>query len=113
MAVSEEAQATEAITVPGPAPAPPEPEPTVATAAQVTATNAPSPTLAPEEKAQSNFRLSGIIYTVARPAAILNGQTVYVGDWVNGATVVDIDRTQVTLQINGRRKTCVFRQGTD
>jgi putative nucleotidyltransferase with HDIG domain len=113
MAVSEEAPATEAITAPDTVPTPPEPEPTVATAVQVTATNPPPPTLTPEEKDQPDFRLSGIIYTVARPAAILNRQTVYVGDWVNGATVVGIDRTQVTLQINGRRKICALRQGTD
>jgi hypothetical protein len=75
----------------------------VATAAQLTATNAPPPTLATEEKAWPDFRLNGIIFTVARPAAIVNGQTVYVGDRVSGATVAAIDRTYVTLQINGRR----------
>ena len=67
MAVSEEAPATDAATAPDPAPALPEPEPTVATAPQVTATNAPPPTPAPQEKARPEFRLSGIIYTVARP----------------------------------------------
>ena len=106
MAVSEEAPETYAATVPNPAPAVPKSEPTVATALQVVATNAPPPTLAPQEKAWPNFRLNGIIYTVARPVAIVNGQTVSVGDKVSGATVVGIDRTQVTLQLNGQRKTC-------
>ena len=77
-------------------------------APQVTATNAPQPTPAPQEKAQPEFRLSAIIYTVARPSAIVNRETVHVGDHVSGATVVAIDRTQVTLQINGQRKTCVL-----
>jgi hypothetical protein len=93
------------------APALPEPGPTVAAAPQAAAKAAPAP--APDAKKQPDFRLSGIIYTVARPAAIVNGQTVFVGDWVNGATVVSIDRTQVTLQINGQHKTCVFRKGKD
>jgi sRNA-binding carbon storage regulator CsrA len=53
--------------------------------------------------------LNGIIYTVARPVAIVNGQTVYVGDHVSGATVTAIDQNQVTLQIDGKRKTCVLR----
>jgi hypothetical protein len=109
MAVSEEAPATDAAIAPDPAPTLPAPEPIVATAPQVAATNAPPPTPAPQEKAQPEFRVNGIIYTVARPAAIVNGQTVYVGDWVSGATVVGIDRTQVTLQINGQRKACVLQ----
>jgi HD-like signal output (HDOD) protein/ActR/RegA family two-component response regulator len=105
MDVSEAAPATEAAAEPSPAPALPEPEPTVATAAQVAATNAPPPVdppaPAPVEKKLPNFRLNGIIYTVGRPAAIVNGQTVYVGDWVNGATVVGIEQSHVTLQVKG------------
>jgi putative nucleotidyltransferase with HDIG domain len=109
MAVSDEAPAADAASAPNPAPTVPKSEPTVATAPQVTAANAPPPTLAPEAKAQPEFRLNGIIYTVARPVAIVNGQTVCVGDKVSGATVVGIDQTHVTLQINGQRKTCVLR----
>jgi type II secretory pathway component PulC len=86
----------------------PQPEPTVAPVAQVTATNASPPTLVPREKAHGNFRLNGIIYTVARPVAIVNGQTVCVGDQVGGATIVGIDQTQVTLQTKGLRITLVL-----
>jgi putative nucleotidyltransferase with HDIG domain len=103
--VSEEAPATDAATLLNPAPSLPEPEPMVAIAPQVTAANAPPP----EEKAQLEFRLTGIIYMLARPAAIVNRETVFVGDQVSGATVVAIGRTQVTLEINGQRKTCVLR----
>jgi hypothetical protein len=117
MAVSEEAPEMDAAADPDPAPALPEPEPSVAAAPQVAATSAPAPTVAPtpapEAKKQPEFRLNGIFYTVARPAAIVNGQRVCVGDWVSGATVVGIDRSQVTLQMNGQRQTCVFRKGTD
>jgi HD-like signal output (HDOD) protein len=109
MAVSEDAPATDATTAPDPAPAAVEPEPTVATAPQVTATNAPPAAPAPQEKAWPELRLSGIIYTVARPCAIVNRDTVYVGDRVSGATVVGINRTQVTLEFNGQRKTCVLQ----
>ncbi len=105
MVVSEEAPSMEAITIPESAPSPPEPEPTVAPAPQVTATNPPLPALAPEEKPLPVLRLSGIIYTADRPVAIVNGQTVCVGSRVSGATVIGIDRTQVTLQINGQRTT--------
>jgi HD-like signal output (HDOD) protein len=108
MAVSEEAPATDFATFLNPAPSLPMSEPTVATGPQVTATDAPPPTLVPQEKARPNFRLNGIIYAVARPVAIVNGQTVFVGDQVSGATVVGIERTQVTLQINGQRKTFVL-----
>ena len=70
--------------------------------------DSPSPTPAPREKGQPEFRLSGIIYTVGRPSAIVNRETVYVGDQVSGATVVGIDQTHVTLLINGQRKTFVL-----
>jgi hypothetical protein len=39
----------------------------------------------------------------------VNGQTVSIGDQVDGATVVGIERTTVTLEINGQRKTCQLR----
>jgi hypothetical protein len=65
--------------------------------------------LPPKESPPPDFRLSGIIYTVTRPSAILNGETVYVGDRLNGATVISIRQTDVTLQINGLRKTYTMR----
>ena len=67
-------------------------------------TNAPPPSVQ-REKQPPDFRVNGIIYTRVRPSAIVNGQTVNVGDRVNGATVVGIERTNVTLQLNGQRKT--------
>ena len=68
-------------------------------------TTVPSHSVAPKPE----FRLSGIFYSSAQPAAIVNGQTVNVGDEVDGATVVSIERTIVTLQINGQRKTYRLR----
>ena len=41
---------------------------------------------------------------VNRPAAIVNGRTVHIGDRVNGATVVRISEAEVTLLLNGVRK---------
>jgi HD-like signal output (HDOD) protein/ActR/RegA family two-component response regulator len=112
IAVSEEAPGTNAVLAPNPATTLAGSQPTVGTAPQhVTATNAPPATPATEEKARPDFRLNGIIYTVARPVAIVNGQTVCVGDSVSGATIAAIDRNFVTLQINGR-KTYVFLQET-
>ncbi len=65
----------------------------------------PASGLTQEKKPLSEFHLNGIIYTSTRPSAIVNGQTVQVGHEVNGATVVGITQTTVTLQINGQRKT--------
>jgi MSHA biogenesis protein MshK len=63
----------------------------------------------PQPKPQPKFRLSAIIYTAVRPSAIVNGQTVNLGDYVDGATVVGITPTTVTLELNGHRKTYVLR----
>jgi hypothetical protein len=108
-AVSEAAPVTSASSVPKPAISQPAPEPTSAIASQTTVTNVPPVSLPPKESAPPDFRLNGIIYTVARPAAILNGETVHVGDQVNGATVISIGQIDVTLQINGLRKTYSLR----
>jgi HD-like signal output (HDOD) protein/CheY-like chemotaxis protein len=108
-AVSQAAPGTNTSPVPEPAISQPAPEPTPAIASQATVTNVPPPSLPPKESAPPAFRLNGIIYTVARPSAILNGQTVHVGDEVSGATVVSIRQTDVTLQINGLRKTYILR----
>ena len=40
---------------------------------------------------------------------MVNGQTVNVGDEVDGATVVGIGQSSVTLQIKGQRKTYELR----
>jgi HD-like signal output (HDOD) protein/CheY-like chemotaxis protein len=83
-------------------------EPTAAVPSPVV-TNVPPPSPPPQEQALPEFRVNGIIYTSVRPSAILNGRTVSIGDQVNGATVVRIGRSDVTLQINGQRKTFELR----
>jgi hypothetical protein len=61
------------------------------------------------ETAGPEFRLNGIIYNEARPIAIVNGLTVRVGDEVNGATVISIERDRVTLSSNAQSKTLYSR----
>ena len=72
------------------------------------ATNDPLPSVAAEPK-PPGFRLNGIIYGTARPSAMVNGKTVYLGDQVNGATVVAIGQNTVTLLVDGQRKTYTLR----
>jgi HD-like signal output (HDOD) protein/CheY-like chemotaxis protein len=67
------------------------------------------PVMPPSAPPAPEFRLSGIFYTPPRPSAILNGETVFVGDQVNGARVLTIGQTAVTLQVDGQRKTLTLR----
>jgi HD-like signal output (HDOD) protein len=62
----------------------------------------PHPPTVPAQNESQEFRLSGMIYSVSSPMAIVNGVTVHVGDKVNGATVAGIGPKGVTLQIAGR-----------
>lgn len=50
----------------------------------------------------SALRLDGILYQRLRPAAIINGQTVFVGDEVAGARVVAIEPGRVRLLRHGK-----------
>jgi hypothetical protein len=101
--VSEEPQATNDSYVPMPELFQSAPEPTPSIASEPAVINVRPASVPPKEKSLPDFRLNGIIYTIARPSAIVNGQTVYVGDEVTGATVVSIGQTEVALRINGQR----------
>jgi hypothetical protein len=43
-------------------------------------------------------RLQGILLATTRPCAIVNGKTVFVGDWVDGLRIIAISKSAVTLQ---------------
>jgi hypothetical protein len=43
-------------------------------------------------------RLQGILLAAARPCAIVDGKTVFIGDQVNGLRVAAISKNSVTLQ---------------
>lgn len=83
----------------------PQPQPEAATSPA----SQPTESLPLKEAAAPEFRLNGIIYTVGRPSAIVNGKTVFVGEHINGATVISISQTAVTLQIDGERRTYDLR----
>ncbi len=43
------------------------------------------------------LKLQGILYSATRPAAILNGRTVFVGDVISGITITAIDQDSITI----------------
>lgn len=47
--------------------------------------------------------LSGIVYNDTHPLAVINQSSVSVGDMIDGARVVKIERTKVTLEKSGSR----------
>ncbi|MFC1514642.1 hypothetical protein ACFL5X_01945 [Candidatus Omnitrophota bacterium] len=51
---------------------------------------------------QSQFKLSGIIYSPEKPMAIINSKTVSIGEIVNQATVAKIDADSVELSLNNK-----------
>lgn len=49
----------------------------------------------------TTWDLTGIVYAPGHPLAVINKTTVGVGDMVDNAKVVEIDRKQVTLDYRG------------
>jgi HD-like signal output (HDOD) protein len=96
-AMMEEAPAVNDSPLPGPA--------IVSKAIEAIATSVPPASLPLAPAPKPLFRINGIFYTAANPSAIVNGETVHAGEQVNGATVIRISRDEVTLEINGERKT--------
>ncbi len=61
---------------------------------------------------QLSFVLSGIMFSAQNPVAYLNGRAVTVGQKVNSATVVSIERRAVILELGGRRFTISLSKDT-
>jgi len=83
------AQPVKPVTIPAPIPAPAAPPPTP------TPAPATSPAPPPEPK------LQGIVYATRRPWAIVDGQTVHVGDRLGEYRVKEISPQSVTLEKAG------------
>lgn len=70
------------------------PSNTVPAAPASVAAAAPAP-------AAITYRLGGIFYRVAKPSAVVNNRTVFIGDRVGNARVKSITRDAVTLEFPG------------
>ena len=64
---------------------------------------------APVPSNAETFRLQGIFYRPSRPSAVVNSQTVYVGDTVGSGKVKAITRENVTLIVDGESKVLTLR----
>jgi hypothetical protein len=60
-------------------------------------TTVTEPEPAPEPIGPPDFRLQSIIFRVQKPAALINGEMLHVGDFVGEARVNDIQRDAVTI----------------
>lgn len=66
-----------------------------------------NPPVAPTNPPPAQFpplRLQGIYYRPDRPSALINRRTLFVGDIIEGATVVAITPNSVTVEISGARQ---------
>lgn len=103
---------------PAPAPAPvlaaPEPikpavvqpESNPVAAAVPTTSPAPDPTPEPPKApAFPELKLQGVFMAANKPAAIINGKMVHVNELILGARVIDIGRSNVTVEFKEQRKT--------
>lgn len=64
-----------------------------------------TPIAAAPGSAAPELKLQGIFYRLKNPSAMINGQTIGVGETVDGARVVSIERTAVVLSRDGRQET--------
>jgi len=61
----------------------------------------PLPPVGPDVLA-STYRLQGIFYRISKASALINGQTLFVNDEIEGAKLLAIERQSVRLLVNGR-----------
>jgi type II secretory pathway component PulC len=58
-----------------------------------------------------SWTLKGIVYNPSRPLAFINGMRVGIGDTVNSAKVITIDKTKVTLVYQGTQFDVYVQKG--
>ena len=70
-----------------------------------------SPVAVATKSAASDLKLQAIFYRLSRPSAMINGQTLYVGDQIPGTAikVKTIDRQSVVLDQSGQATTLTMR----
>ena len=61
------------------------------------------------DKSKTALQVQGIFYKPTDASAIINGQTVFVGDRVGAARVVAIERQSVVVEIAQEKKVLAFR----
>ena len=81
------------------APTPSVPPTTTATAAAVTPAESAPASAMPDTAQAPTFRLQGIFYRPAKPSAVVNSKTVFIGDRIANAKVTAIDHQSVTLDL--------------
>ncbi len=72
-------------------------------------TNEPTVVAAPKPPPAPEFKLQGIFYSLRDPSAIINGRTIHPNDRIDGARVVSITSSSVTLDIQNQRKVLTVR----
>jgi len=74
----------------------------VQSAAATGATNTVGPLTQPPSAQAAPLKLQGIFFHPTRPAAMISGNTVYIGDQVGNLRVVAIDQQSATLEAGGQ-----------
>jgi hypothetical protein len=88
------------------------PSPTVPAEPQPRAAKAEEKPAAPPEPAPPPFptlKLQGIFYSRTKPSTLINGQTLFVGEEVEGARVKAIEALKVVVEFNGQTRTLSLR----
>jgi hypothetical protein len=93
------------------APAPPPPpgveDPVSRTSAS--APGSPSPGRTVEEAWPADLKLMGIIFSKTRPMALINGETVGVGEFIGGIRIAKIEPDRVSVEWHGQAKDLVLK----
>jgi len=81
----------------------PVPTPVVEPASAAVAANTPPPTPA-GPRPFPELKLQGIYYRLTDPSVMINGKALEIGDLIEEARVIKIERKEVTLELDGQQK---------
>jgi hypothetical protein len=65
----------------------------------------PPPIPAPIKVDFPPLKLQGIFFRATNPSALINGKTVFAGDYIGDVKVVAIERQRVKVELEGATKT--------
>jgi hypothetical protein len=64
--------------------------------------NVQVPKIEPAKSVFPEFKLQAIFYRMSKASVLINGHTVFVGEEIEGAKLVGVDRYSARLAMNGQ-----------
>jgi hypothetical protein len=97
------------VTIVAPAPPPPAGVEEPVSQASASAPGSPPSRRTVEEAWPADLKLTGIFFSKTRPMALINGETVGVGEFIGGIRIAKIEQDRISVEWHGQVKELILK----